>query len=75
MKLDFPTLVGNVKEDASAWKLEGDLERFFLKMNKSAVENAMKLAENDDENVVEMPKNTVENAVKMAKNAVENAEK
>jgi hypothetical protein len=31
-------------------------------MNKSAVENAMKLAENDDENVVEMPKNTVENA-------------
>ena len=31
-------------------------------MNKSAVENAMKLAENDDENVVEMPQNTVENA-------------
>ena len=59
--LNCPTLVGNVKEDASAWKLEGDLERFFLKMNKSAVENAMKLAENDDENVVEMPKNTVEN--------------
>ena len=75
MKLDFPTLVGNVKEDASAWKLEGDLERFFLKMNKSAVENAMKLAENDDENVVEMPKITVENAVKMAKNIDENAEK
>ena len=49
-------------EDASAWKLEGDLERFFLKMNKSAVENAMKLAENDDENVVEMAKITVENA-------------
>ena len=46
----------------SVWKMEGDLERFFLKMNKSAVENAMKLAENDDENVVEMPKNTVENA-------------
>ena len=62
MKLDFPTLVGNVKEDASAWKLEGDLERFFLKMNKSAVENVMKLAENDDENVVEMAKITVENA-------------
>ena len=62
MMLNCPTLVGNVKEDASAWKLEGDLERFFLKMNKSAVENAMKLAENDDENVVEMPKNTVENA-------------
>ena len=62
MMLNCPTLVGNVKEDASAWKMEGDLERFFLKMNKSAVENAMKLAENDDENVVEMPKNTVENA-------------
>jgi hypothetical protein len=46
--------------------MEGDLGRFFLKMNKSTVENAMKLAENDDENVVEMPKNTVENAVKMA---------
>jgi len=42
MKLDFPTLVGNVKGDASAWKMEGDLGRFFLKMNKSAVENAMK---------------------------------
>ena len=62
MMLNCPTLVGNVKEDASAWKLEGDLERFFLKMNKSAVENAMKLAENDDENVVEMAKITVENA-------------
>jgi len=31
-------------------------------MNKSTVENGIKLAENDDENVVEMPKNTVENA-------------
>ena len=60
--LNCPTLVGNVKEDASTWKMEGDLERFFLKMNKSAAENAMKLAENDDENVVEMPQNTVENA-------------
>ena len=75
MKLDFPTLVGNVKEDVSAWKLECDLGKFFLKMNKSAVENAMELAENDDENVVEMPKITVENAVKMAKNTVENAVK
>ena len=62
MMLNCPTLVGNVKEDASAWKLEGDLERFFLKMNKSAVENAMKLAENDDENVVKLAKITVENA-------------
>ena len=62
MKLDFPTLVGNVKEDVSAWKMEGYLGRFFLKMNKSTVENAMNLAENDDENVVEMPKITVENA-------------
>ena len=62
MILNCPTLVGNVKEDVSVWKWEGDLERFFLKMNKNAVENAMKLAENDDENVVEMPKNTVENA-------------
>ena len=62
MMLNCPTLVGNVKEDASAWKLEGDLERFFLKMNKSAVENAMKLAENDDENVVKMARITVENA-------------
>ncbi len=44
-------------------------------MNKSTVENAMNLAENDDENVVEMPKITVENAVKMAKNIDENAEK
>jgi hypothetical protein len=42
--------------------LGGDLERFFLKMNKSAVENAMKLAENDDENVIRMAKITVENA-------------
>ncbi|MBP5673638.1 MAG: hypothetical protein J6X49_14720 [Victivallales bacterium] len=47
----------------SAWKLEGDLGRFFLKMNKSAVENAMKLAENDVENVIEMVKITVDNAV------------
>ena len=31
-------------------------------MNKSTVENAMNLAENDDENVVKMAKNTVENA-------------
>ena len=75
MKLDFPTLVGNVNEDASVWKLEGDLGRFFLKMNKSTVENVMKLVENDDENVVKMAKITVENAVKMAKNTVENAEK
>ena len=75
MKLDFPTLVGNVKEDASTWKMEGDLGKFFLKMNKSTVENVMKLAENDDENVVEMAKITVENAVKMAQNDVENAEK
>lgn len=75
MILNCPTLVGNVKEDVSAWKWEGDLERFFLKTNKSAVENAMNLAENDDENVVEMPKTTVENAVKMAKITVENAEK
>ena len=75
MMLNCPTLVGNVKEDVSAWKMEGDLERFFLKMNKSAVENAMKLAENDDENVVKMAKITVENAVKMAKNIDENAEK
>lgn len=29
--LNCPTLVGNVKEDVSAWKMEGDLERFFLK--------------------------------------------
>ena len=70
MMLNCPTLVGNVKEDASAWKLEGDLERFFLKMNKSAVENAMKLAEHDDENVVSMAKITVENAVEKAKNTV-----
>ena len=61
MMLNCPTLVGNVKEGVSEWKMEGDLGRFVLKMNKSAVENAMKLAENDDENVVEMPKNTVEN--------------
>lgn len=33
-----------------------------MKMNKSAVENAMNLAENDDENVVKMAKITVENA-------------
>ena len=32
-------------------------------MNKSAVENAMKLAENDVENVIEMVKITVDNAV------------
>ena len=63
------------QEDVSVWKMEGDLGRFFLKMNKSTVENAMNLAENDDENVVEMPKTTVENAVKMAKITVENAEK
>ena len=63
MMLNCPTLVGNVKEDVSAWKLEGDLGRFFLKMNKSAVENAMKLAENDVENVIEMVKITVDNAV------------
>ena len=63
------------QEDVSVWKMEGDLGRFFLKMNKSTVENAMNLAENDDENVVEMPKITVENAVKMAKNIDENAEK
>ena len=50
------------QEDVSVWKLEGDLGRFFLKMNKSAVENAMKLAENDDENVVKLAKITVENA-------------
>ena len=46
----------------SVWKMEGDLGRFFLKMNKSAVENAMNLAENDDENVVKLAKITVENA-------------
>ena len=50
------------QEDVSVWKMEGDLKRFFLKMNKNAVENAMNLAENDDENVVEMAKITVENA-------------
>ena len=60
--LNCPTLVGNVKEDVSVWKMEGNLGWFFLKMNKSAVENAMNLAENDDENVVEMAKITVENA-------------
>ena len=75
MILNCPTLVGNVKEDVSAWKMEGDLEMFFLKMNKSTVENAMKLAEKDDENVVKMAKITVENAVEMAKITVENAEK
>ena len=75
MKLNCPTLVGNMKEDVSAWKLECDLGKFFLKMNKSAVENVMKLAENDDENAVKMAKKTVENAVKMAKNTVENAVK
>ena len=37
MILNCPTLVGDVKEDVSVWKWEGDLERFFLKMNKSAV--------------------------------------
>lgn len=63
MMLNCPTFVGYVKEDVSAWKLEGDLGKVFLKMNKSAVENAMKLAENDDENVVKMAKITVENAV------------
>ena len=52
MMLNCPTLVGNVKEDVSVWKMEGNLGWFFLKMNKSAVENAMNLAENDDENVV-----------------------
>ncbi len=50
------------QEDVSVWKMEGDLGRFFLNMNKSAVENAMNLAENDDENVVKMAKITVENA-------------
>ena len=60
--LNCPTLVGNVKEDVSVWKMEGNLGWFFLKMNKSAVENAMNLAENDDENVVKMAKITVENA-------------
>ena len=62
MMLNCPTLVGNVKEDVSVWKMEGNLGWFFLKMNKSAVENAMNLAENDDENVVKMAKSTVENA-------------
>ena len=33
-----------------------------MKMNKSTLENAIKLAENDDENVAKMAKNTVENA-------------
>ena len=75
MMLNCPTFVGYVKEDVSAWKLECDLGKVFLKMNKNAVENEMNLAENDDENVVEMPKITVENAVKIAKNAFENAEK
>ena len=51
-----------MKEDVSVWKMEGNLGWFFLKMNKSAVENAMNLAENDDENVVKMAKITVENA-------------
>jgi hypothetical protein len=32
--------------------MDGDLEKYLMKMNKSTVENAMKLAENDDENVV-----------------------
>ena len=40
--LNCPTLVGNVKEGVSEWKMKGDLGRFFLKMNKSAVENVMK---------------------------------
>ena len=33
-----------------------------MKMNKSTLENAIKLAENDDENVAKMAKITVENA-------------
>ncbi len=43
-----------------------------MKRNKSAVENAMKLAENDDENVVKLAENAVENAKKLAENDDEN---
>ena len=42
--------------------MDGDLEKYLMKMNKSTVENVMKLAENDDEHVVRMAKITVENA-------------
>ncbi|MCR5380318.1 MAG: hypothetical protein K6G44_04980 [Lentisphaeria bacterium] len=49
-----------------------DLEKYLMKRNKSAVENAMKLAENDDENVVKLAENAVENAKKLAENDDEN---
>ena len=55
-----------------SWKIDSDLETFLLKMNKNAVENAMKLAENDDENVVKLAENAVENAKKLAENDDEN---
>ena len=43
-----------------------------MKMNKNVVENAMKLAENDDKNVVKLAENAVENAKKLAENDDEN---
>ena len=52
------------KEHAYVWKMEGDFFlKYLLKMNKSTVENGIKLAENDDENVMKLAENDVENVV------------
>ena len=57
--LNCPTLVGDVEKGYIHQRIESNLEKYLKKMNKSTVENAMKLAENDDENVVKMAKITV----------------
>ncbi len=62
MILNCPTLVGDVEGGYIHQRIESNLEKYLMKMNKSTVENAMKLAENDDENVVKLAKITVENA-------------
>ncbi len=44
MILNCPTLVGDVEGGYIHQRIESNLEKYLMKMNKSTVENAMKLA-------------------------------